>query len=211
MSQIFSALRLLGLCLPSSARPAFSCVILLEDFPLRLAFHPLKRTIGSVILILSLAPSIGGAHAQTPPTPTTDSTASISTLSGVYSAEQASRGKDIYANLCKSCHNPSVGDAFAKRWAGKTLLDMFTYIYENMPDNNPKSVDEATDADIIGYLMQSTGMPVGTRDVPIVPDSLKLIRIEIKKDTSAVKKDTSSAVKPPSGAAAHSRSHRSTS
>ena len=129
---------------------------------------------------------------------------SISTLSGVYSEDQARRGKDVYITLCKSCHNPSTGEAFAKRWAGKTLLDLFTYIYENRPDNNPRSVDEATDADIIGYLMQSTGMPVGTRDVPIIADSLKVIRIEVKTDTSA-------AVKPPQRSAAGSRSRRSTS
>ena len=125
-------------------------------------------------------------------------------MSGVYSEDQAKRGKDVYANLCKSCHNPSTGDAFAKRWVGKTLLDLFTYIYENMPDNNPRSVDEPTDADIIGYLMQSTGMPVGTRDVPMNTDSLKLIRIEVKKDTS-------SAIKPPQRSGAGSRSRRSTS
>jgi cytochrome c5 len=168
---------------------------------LRLAFRPLDWAVCCGTLIVGLALGAGRARAQTSP-PTTDSTAGISTLTGVYTAEQASRGKDVYANLCKSCHNPSVGDAFAKRWAGKTLLDMFTYIYENMPDNNPRSVDEPTDADIIGYLMQSTGMPVGTRDVPIVPDSLKLIRIEMKKDSSAaMKKDTSAAVKPPAGRA----------
>ena len=162
----------------------------LERQPLRLAFRPINWAVRCSTLVVAIALPTGLAHAQTSPTPP-DSTASISTLAGVFSAEQASRGKDVYANLCKSCHNPSVGDAFAKRWAGKTLLDMFTYIYTNMPDNNPRSVDEASNADIIGYLMQSTGMPVGTRDVPIAPDSLKLIRIDI------VKKDTSSAAKPP--------------
>jgi len=116
------------------------------------------------------------ASAQT--SPAVDST---STLTGVYTDEQAKRGKEAYLTLCRSCHTPSTGDGFAKRWAGKTLLDLFTYIYETMPDNNPRSVDEASNADIIAYLMQATGMPVGTHDVPIAADSLKAIRIEVKK------------------------------
>lgn len=170
---------------------------------LRIESRPLNRAACRLALIAALIPlgmeACGGTPASTSapaPTParaptstpttaparpaTPAATKSLSTLSGVYTREQASRGKEVYANLCKSCHNPSTGDTFAKRWAGKTLFDMFTFIYENMPDNNPRSVDEASNADIIGYLLQSTGMPVGTHDVPAAPDSLKAIHIEIK-------------------------------
>jgi len=145
--------------------------------PLRLVFRPLDWAVGCVTTIVVLALPTASARAQTS-APTVDS---VSTLTGVYTDEQAKRGKDVYVNLCKSCHNPSTGDAFARRWAGKTLFEMFTYIYETMPDNNPRSVDEASNADIIGYLLQSTGMPVGSREVPIAADSLKAIHIEVKK------------------------------
>jgi mono/diheme cytochrome c family protein len=141
-----------------------------QSQPLRIAL-----TLG-VLLVVS------GRQARAQTSPAVDST---STLSGVYSAEQAKRGKEAYLTLCRSCHIPSTGDGFARRWGGKTLLDLFTYIYETMPDNNPRSVDEASNADIIGYLMQATGMPVGTRDVPIAADSLKAIRIEVKKTPPA--------------------------
>ena len=159
---------------------------------LRIAFRSFDRVMSSIGLV-AVALSAGRARAQT--STTIDS---VSTQTGVYTEEQAKRGKDVYLNLCKSCHNPSTGDAFSERWAGKTLFDLFTYIYEMMPDNNPRSVDEASNADIIGYLMQATGMPVGTRDVPIAADSLKAIRIEVKKD------------KPPASVAprAAPRSHR---
>ena len=130
----------------------------------------------SITLGVALALPSGQARAQT--SPTVDST---STLTGVYTAEQAKRGKELYLTLCRSCHIPSTGDGFAKRWGGKTLFELFTYIFETMPDNNPRSVDEGSNADIIGYLMQATGMPVGTRDVPLAADSLKAIHIEVKK------------------------------
>jgi cytochrome c5 len=124
-----------------------------------------------------LAVVSASARAQTPAA--TDST---STLAGVYTSDQAKRGKEAYLTFCKSCHLPSTGDSFAKRWAGKTILDLFTYIYETMPDNNPRSVSETDNADIIGYLLQVTGMPVGSRELPFVADSLKAIRIEMKKE-----------------------------
>jgi len=119
------------------------------------------------------------ASAQTPTPVAADS---MSTLRGVYTGDQAKRGKEAYLTYCRSCHLPSTGDTFAKRWAGKTILDLFTYIYETMPDNNPRSVSESDDADIIGYLLQVTGMPAGSRELPVVPDSLKAIRIEMKKE-----------------------------
>jgi hypothetical protein len=50
-----------------------------------------------------------------------------------------------------------------------------------MPDNNPRSVSETDNADIIGYLLQVTGMPVGSRELPVGADSLRAIRIEMMK------------------------------
>jgi len=144
---------------------------------LRIASRPFDRAVCCLSAGVFLTLVSGNAHAQT--STTIDTT---STLAGVYTDEQAKRGKEAYLTLCRSCHVPSTGDGFARRWGGKTLLDLFTYIYETMPDNNPRTVDEASNADIIGYLLQSTGMPVGTRDVPIAADSLKAIRIEVKKD-----------------------------
>jgi len=131
-----------------------------------------RATVVGVVVAVS-------ASAQTPTPVAADS---MSTLRGVYTGDQAKRGKEAYLTYCRSCHLPSTGDTFAKRWAGKTILDLFTYIYETMPDNNPRSVSESDDADIIGYLLQVTGMPAGSRELPVVPDSLKAIRIEMKKE-----------------------------
>jgi cytochrome c5 len=172
--------------------------------PLRTVFRPLDWAACRIALMAAVlpvgieacagtpapppasAPAPTSAPASAPPrtsvpASTSPANTAMTTLSGVYSTEQASRGKDIYVNLCKSCHNPSTGTQFATRWGGKTLFDLFTFIYQNMPDNNPRSVDDVSNADIIGYLMQSAGMPAGTRDVPLSPDSLKAIRIEVKK------------------------------
>ena len=143
----------------------------------RISFHAFSHTAWCAGIVAVLAAVSAPARAQT-------STAidSTSTLAGVYTADQAKRGKEAYLTFCRSCHVPSIGKEFAKRWGGKTILDLFTYIYETMPDNNPRSVTETDNADIIGYLLQATGMPVGSRELPFVADSLKSIRIEVKKE-----------------------------
>jgi len=154
---------------------------------LRIVFRPLDWAACSVIVGLSLTPA-NPARAQA-----TGAIDSTSTLTGVYTQEQAKRGKEVYLNLCKSCHLPSTGDSFAGRWGGKTLLDLFNYIYEMMPDNNPRSLDETSEADVIAYLMQATGMPVGNREIPIAADSLKAIRIDVKKQGSSPEHSTAEA------------------
>jgi S-disulfanyl-L-cysteine oxidoreductase SoxD len=143
----------------------------------RIPFHAFSHTTWYAGAVAVLAAISAPARAQT--STAVDST---STLAGVYTADQAKRGKEVYLTFCRSCHVPSIAKEFAKRWGGKTILDLFTYIYETMPDNNPRSVTETDNADIIGYLLQATGMPVGSRELPFVADSLKSIRIEMKKE-----------------------------
>ena len=109
---------------------------------------------------------------------------STSTLSGVYTAEQAARGRASYAGLCRSCHIPSSGESFAKLWAGRTVSDLFKYIMETMPDNNPGLLSPPDNADVVGYLLQVAGMPTGSRELSSALDSLKTIKIEMKKETA---------------------------
>lgn len=109
---------------------------------------------------------------------------STSTLSGVYTAEQAARGRASYAGLCRSCHVPSSGDSFAKLWAGRAVSDLFKYIMETMPDNNPGLLSPPDNADVVGYLLQVAGMPAGPRELPSMLDSLTTIKIEMKKETA---------------------------
>jgi hypothetical protein len=109
---------------------------------------------------------------------------STSTLSGIYTAEQAARGRASYAGLCRSCHLPSSGESFAKLWAGRTVSDLFKYIMETMPDNNPGLLSPPDNADVVGYLLQVAGMPTGSRELSSALDSLKTIKIEMKKETA---------------------------
>jgi len=106
-----------------------------------------------------------------------------STLSGVYTDEQASRGKDVYAGSCRSCHTPAshTGATFNKWWRGKHLSDLFLFVSTRMPKNDPGSLAPEDVADVTAYLLKMNAMPVGNAELPADADSLKKIRIETKR------------------------------
>src|SRR5437879_4872578 len=53
-----------------------------------------------------------------------------------------------------------------------------------MPQSDPRTLSPTDNADIVSYLLQATAMPPGARELPANPDSLKTIRIEVKRDSS---------------------------
>ena len=126
------------------------------------------------------------AVVDTPP-----ASAAPSTLSGVYTAEQAARGKDVYAGNCRSCHTPQshTGEMFATWWKGKTLAALFTFVSTQMPKNDPGSLAPEDAADVVAYLLQMNAMPAGKTEIYPDADSLRKFRIETRgQDSSAVKR-----------------------
>jgi mono/diheme cytochrome c family protein len=136
----------------------------------------------------------GSAQAQTsttPPTRVSDTPPGASTLSGVYTTEQAKRGKDVYAGNCRSCHTPMshTGEMFATWWRGKHLSDLFTFVSTQMPKNDPGSLSAGDAADVVAYLLQMNGMPPGKIEIYPDADSLKGYRIETRSsDSTATRK-----------------------
>lgn len=106
----------------------------------------------------------------------------LSTLSGVYTDEQALRGKQVYLGTCRSCHSPEshTGATFNKLWRGKTLSDLYTFISLRMPKNDPGTMAAEDVADVMAYLLKMNRMPVGKAEIYPDPDSLKKFRIEVK-------------------------------
>jgi mono/diheme cytochrome c family protein len=105
-----------------------------------------------------------------------------STLDGVYTAEQAKRGRDVYFGNCRSCHTAAThtGATFAQSWQGKQLSDLFLYVATKMPKNDPGSLAPEDAADVVAYLLQLNAMPVGKAELPPDPDALAKYRIEVK-------------------------------
>ena len=103
------------------------------------------------------------------------------TKRGVYSAQQASRGKDIYLSRCTSCHNVAshTGITFSSLWAGHKLSELYEYIGIRMPKNDPGSLSEQETADVIAYILQMNALPRGRSELPADSAALDKIQIEL--------------------------------
>ncbi|HEY7233256.1 MAG TPA: cytochrome c [Gemmatimonadaceae bacterium] len=103
------------------------------------------------------------------------------TQAGVYTAEQAARGQDVYAGMCRSCHTAEshTGAAFQK-WDGRSLSELFGYMSTRMPKNEPGSLAPEEYADVLAYLLKLNQMPAGTAELPTDTTVLGTIRIEAR-------------------------------
>jgi quinoprotein glucose dehydrogenase len=107
---------------------------------------------------------------------------------GVYTKEQARRGRTPYLKLCAECHatnlrgtedSPAlIGRAFMRLWNGTTLDELFEITRVTMPVANPESLSGQVVADMVAYMLQGNKVPPG--DSPLDPDLdvLRQIRIE---------------------------------
>jgi mono/diheme cytochrome c family protein len=139
-----------------------------------------------------LALPVHGPVAQTakPPIKVTKTTPSAakttidpnSTLSGVYTNAQATRGRYVYLGSCKTCHTPEshTGPVFAQWWKGKQLSELYQFILERMPKNDPGTLAEEDVADVVAFLLKLNQMPVGKNEIYPSVDSVKKFRIDLK-------------------------------
>jgi len=136
----------------------------------------LRRTLGGVLTATVVA---GGAAVLAQERTVAD---------GVYTAEQAERGRMAYAAFCAHCHagdlsGDNSGDVGAPPLrrdgfrAGSTVLALFTKISETMPLDARGALSPEQSLDIVAYVLQQNGFPAGDRELSTVPDTIGGIRI----------------------------------
>jgi mono/diheme cytochrome c family protein len=133
------------------------------------------------VLIAVLA--MRSAEAQGKPgTVNTAAKTARSTLTGVYTAGQAAKGEETYYNLCISCHPKGAyaGQSFKSNWSGRPLSDLYDWVLNKMPKNDPGSLTPAEAVEVIGYILQENKLPAGKTPLPTGMKPLLGIRIELK-------------------------------
>ena len=116
---------------------------------------------------------------------------SRSVLDGVYSKEQAARGKSVYNQECARCHAENLGggedspelagDTFREHWKGKTVGTLFEVTRKTMPTDGPGTLSRKQYADVIAYVLSVNEVPAGQTELGTDLESLNLIRIESKR------------------------------
>ncbi len=131
------------------------------------------------------------------------SSAMRSVMAGVYTVEQATRGRGHYEKRCVLCHldrgqgheavpdiagqsleregepeaAPVAGEVFQKKWGGRNAWDLFTTMVSTMPVGSPRSLAQQEYADVLAYIFELNKYPAGRQELTPARDQLDLIAI----------------------------------
>jgi mono/diheme cytochrome c family protein len=104
---------------------------------------------------------------------------------GVYTLEQATRGKGYYSDNCIQCHGGELdgvedapalsGKSFLTKWGGKPVGAIHAFIDANMPPGNGGALGAVQEADVVAYILWKNGLPAGTTQLPADPAGLSNI------------------------------------
>ncbi len=96
--------------------------------------------------------------------------------SGIFTVEQATRGKAMYSDKCSSCHGDDgegtamapglIDETFATAWNDQPLADVFDRIQKTMPQNAPDSLLPQETADILAFVLSQAKYPAGSQELP---------------------------------------------
>jgi mono/diheme cytochrome c family protein len=115
---------------------------------------------GAVVFLGVL--SSGPVAAQTPKT----------VWDGVFTAEQAARGKTIFATTCAACHGADLSggngpelkrEVFVNHWMEGSLDALYTRV-KSMPPNRANLGDTAY-LDLLAFLLDTNGFPAGAQEL----------------------------------------------
>lgn len=94
----------------------------------------------------------------------------------LYTTQQAADGERTYDAKCSACHGdhleggagPALSGATLGTLAKNTKLtvgDMFSFLAQQMPMNDPASLSHAEYVDIMAYILKKNGYPAGTKSL----------------------------------------------
>ena len=144
----------------------------------------MKSRVIIILAALTMAPGASHFPARAQEDPSGGSHQK-SVWDGVYTEEQARRGKTSYLEKCANCHGPSlagagealpiVGSAFTAKWNGLTVGDLLERMRTTMPLDRPGSVGRRENVHILAYILKVNEFPPGETELPRRTSMLKQI------------------------------------
>lgn len=141
------------------------------------------RFVAPIALVVMAYAELSAVRAPSRPSAPTATHAAVdtarTTMDGVYTAAQATKGADVFATFCRSCHTPAVhtGAPFRAKWFGRPLDELFGYLRREMPKNEPGSMSDEEYSLALAYILRMNGMPAGAES--LAADSAALHRIRL--------------------------------
>lgn len=107
-----------------------------------------------------------------------------------FTADQVTRGSDIYAERCVQCHGDKLdngefggaalnGKYFKQHWSGGSAAALVAYMKAKMPPDRPGSLTEQSYADLAAFLLDANDYPKGDRELP--PDTASQQAMSLKR------------------------------
>lgn len=98
-----------------------------------------------------------------------------STKEGVFTSEQAERGRLVYERSCQNCHQADFYRERLAKWQDKSVGALFESLSTTMPADNVGSLATSEYLDVLAYVFSITGSPAGKSE--LTADNMDAIAI----------------------------------
>lgn len=114
---------------------------------------------------------------------------------GVYTKQQATRGKSVYDNSCAGCHGaeleganetpPLAGGSFLANWNSRSAGELYEIMSDTMPAGRPGTLSPAQYADLLAYIFAANKLPDGREELSANSEALRGILVEAQPGSGA--------------------------
>src|SRR5688500_1453055 len=104
-----------------------------------------------------------------------------------YTAEQAQQARAVYDSTCAMCHGanfadgplgaPLKGDAFMRKYGGRSARVLFDALRTTMPTGSPGSLSAETYAALVALLLEQNDIVAGQTPLPADPQLLAAMQV----------------------------------
>ena len=112
-------------------------------------------------------------------------------LDGIYTTEQAERGKAVFTMSCAGCHGDKLeggasgptlsGPDFTNGYKDGSAGALLNKISQDMPSSAPGSLEPQQYADVFAYVLSVNKYPAGKTEAPKEPAELKGVKMAAPK------------------------------
>ena len=145
-----------------------------------LSFWRFPAVVASTFVAMAAARSLHAAGQSDSNASVRSAQDSASVLDGVFTAEQAQAGAELFEGTCIRCHNPEqfVADGqYSPAARFKNLGEMFEKVSTRMPADDPGSLPPEQYAAAMSYILTIAGYPAGQTELPAEAAKLLAVRL----------------------------------